>query len=395
MKKWWSSTGAFVVSCYEFSFYNPTRIEFGADKEQKMGDYMSEFGAKKVLIIYGSDRIKKSGLFDQVVKSLQANGIEFAELGGIKSNPILSKVNEGIEKAKAFGADSVLSIGGGSCLDSAKAIAAGALYDGNVWDFFTGKTVEKALMIFDIMTLAATGSEMNSGGVVMNEETQQKYPIFGTPLFPKVSVINPNLQASVSRDYLVYSAADIIAHSIEGYFTAEVQPEIINMYVEANIKTVIKATEILLNNPDDFDARGDFAWAATMALNGLTTVGTKGANYPNHMIEHAMSAICDVPHGAGLSVVMPAWMTWYKNENPAQFKRFAKEIFGLETAEEGIAALKAWFDKIGTPTQLKQVNIEGDVLEAVIDNAMQNSIDWGMSEHYTREAITEVFNLAK
>lgn len=380
---------------YEFSFQNPTRIEFGADKEQKIGDYMAEYGTKKALLVYGSERIKQSGLFDTVAQSLKANGIEFVELGGVKSNPILSKVNEGIEKAKAFGADSVLSVGGGSCLDSAKAIAAGALYDGDVWDFFTGSKVENALMIFDIMTLAATGSEMNSGGVVMKEETQQKYSINGKPLFPKVSVINPNLQATVSRDYLVYSAADIIAHSIEGYFTAEIQPEIINMQIEANIKTVIKTTEILLANPQDFDARGDFAWAATMALNGLTYVGTKGYSYPNHMIEHAMSAVCDVPHGAGLSVVMPAWMTWYKDKNPAQFKRFAKEIFGLNTAEEGIAALKAWFDKIGTPTTLAQLDIQGDVLEAVIDNAAQNAIDWRMSELYTRSAIAEVFDLAK
>lgn len=380
---------------YEFSFYNPTRIEFGAEKEQHIGNYMAEFGAKKALIVYGSERIKQSGLFDTVAKSLQNNNIEFVELGGVKSNPILSKVNEGIKKAKDFGADCVLSVGGGSCLDSAKAIAAGALYDGDVWDFFTGKKVEKALMIFDIMTLAATGSEMNSGGVVMKEETQQKYSIHGVPLFPKVSVINPHLQATVSRDYLVYSAADIIAHSIEGYFTASVQPEIINMQVEANIKTVLKTTEILLENPDDFEARGDFAWAATMALNGLTYVGTHGFSYPNHMIEHAMSAVCDVPHGAGLSVVMPAWMTWYKDKNPAQFKRFAKEIFGLETAEEGIAALKAWFDKVGTPTTLTQLNIEGDVLDAVIDNATQNAIDWQMSEIYTREVISEVFALAK
>ncbi|MCP1661319.1 alcohol dehydrogenase YqhD (iron-dependent ADH family) [Neisseria perflava] len=312
---------------YSFSFYNPTRIEFGADKEKQMGDFMAQFGVKKALIVYGSERIKKSGLFDDVTENLAANSIEFVELGGVKSNPLLSKVNEGIALAKQNGADSILSIGGGSCLDSAKAIAAGAKYDGDVWDFFGGKTIEDALPIFDIMTLAATGSEMNDGGVVMNDETKQKYGVHGTLLYPKVSVINPALQSTVSRDYLVYSAADIIAHSIEGYFTADVQPDIINMLIEANIKTVIKATEILLANPQDLDARGDFAWAATMALNGLTYVGTHGFSYPNHMFGHAMSAVNDTPHGASLSVVMPAWMTWWKARNPAQFKRFAKEIF--------------------------------------------------------------------
>ncbi|WP_085246741.1 iron-containing alcohol dehydrogenase [Gilliamella mensalis] len=380
---------------YEFSFQNPTRIEFGIDKEKNIGQYMKEFGAKKVVIIFGSDRIKESGLFDLVTTNLSKNGIEFTECGKIKSNPVLSKVREGIEIAKKFSADSVLSIGGGSCLDSAKAIAAGSLYEGDVWDFFTGTAVTKALKIFDIMTLAATGSEMNNGSVVTNEETKQKYPIHGFSLFPKVSVINPKLQTTISRDYLVYSAADIIAHSIEGYFTASVQPELINLQVEANIKTVIRTTEILLQNPNNLDARGEFAWAATLALNGLTYLGTAGFSYPNHMIEHAMSAIYDVPHGAGLSVVIPAWMTWYQDRNPKQFQRFAKEIFDLSTAEQGIEALRAWFNKIGTPTTLRQLNIDEHNLELIIDNATQNAIDWQMHDIYNHQVIATILNLAK
>ena len=229
---------------YPFSFQNPTRIEFGLDKEKEMGKYMHEYGAKKALIIYGSERVKQSGLFEDVTKSLREHGIEYIECGGVKSNPTISKVREAVAMAKAFGADSVLSIGGGSCLDSAKAIAAGACYDGDTWDFFKGTLVQKALMIFDVITLAATGSEMNWGSVITNEETQQKYSIHNNHLFPKVSVINPKLQATVSRDYLVYSAADIIAHSIEAYFTAEYRPEIIDFLVESNIKTVIRTTEI-------------------------------------------------------------------------------------------------------------------------------------------------------
>lgn len=215
-----------------------------------------------------------------MAQSLSENGIEFTALGGIKSNPVLSKVNEGIALAKSFGADSVLSVGGGSCLDSAKAIAAGACYDGDVWDFFTGKKAEKALQIFDVITLAATGSEMNSGGVVTNEAAKQKYAIDSRVLFPKVSVINPELQATVSRDYLVYSASDIIAHSIEAYFTATDRPNIVNRLVENNIKTVLETTETLLSDPDDLTARGDFAWAATLALNGLTHAGIQGYGFP-------------------------------------------------------------------------------------------------------------------
>lgn len=380
---------------YPFSFQNPTRIEFGLDKEKEIGKYMHEYGAKKVLIIYGSERVKQSSLFEDVAKSLREHGIEYIECGGVKSNPTISKVREAVAMAKAFGADSVLSIGGGSCLDSAKAIAAGACYEGDTWDFFKGTPVQKALMIFDVITLAATGSEMNWGAVITNEETQQKYSIHSNHLFPKVSVINPKLQATVSRDYLVYSAADIIAHSIEAYFTAEYRPEIIDFLVESNIKTVIRTTEILLNDPQDLNARGEFAWAATLALNGLTHLGISPYGFPNHMIEHSMSAISDVPHGAGLSVIMPAWMQWYQSQRPAQFKRFAKEIFGLDKAENGIQALKAWFDKIGTPTRLEQLGIDDKTLAEIVDNAAQTAIKAKVEKTYTKEAIKAIFALAK
>ncbi len=380
---------------FDFTFHNPVKIEFGRGKERNIGLYMREFDAKRTLLIYGSERIKKYGLFDKVTASLKENGIEFIELGGIISNPVLSKVYEGIELARKFNADSVLSVGGGSCLDSAKAIAAGALHEGDVWDFFTGKNPSRALKIFDVITLAATGSEMNSGAVVTNEATKQKFSIRGDVLYPLVSVVNPQLQASVSREYLVYSAADVIAHSIEGYFTAKVQPDIINLYIEANIKTVMKTTEILLANPDDYDARAEFAWAATMALNGLTYVGTHGYSYPNHMLEHAMSAVVNCAHGAGLAVIIPAWMKWYKSRNLGAFERFAREIFGVNSADEGIAAFKAWLSKIGAPVNLKAVGIEGETLEEVVNLAHDYAANWRKDKLYTKENIKAIFELAK
>nr|WP_314786656.1 iron-containing alcohol dehydrogenase [uncultured Campylobacter sp.] len=380
---------------FDFTFHNPTKIQFGRGKERNIGLYMREFDANRTLLIYGSDRIKKDGLFDTVAASLKENGIEFIELGGVVSNPVLSKVYEGIELARKFNADSVLSVGGGSCLDSAKAIAAGALYESDVWDFFTGKDPSRALKIFDVITLAATGSEMNSGAVVTNEATKQKFAIHGDVLYPLVSVVNPQLQASVSREYLVYSAADIIAHSIEGYFTASVQPSIINLYIEANIKTVMKTTEILLADPDNYDARAEFAWAATMALNGLTYVGTHGYSYPNHMLEHAMSAVVNCAHGAGLAVIMPAWMKWYKSRNLNAFERFAREIFGASSADEGIAAFKAWLSKIGAPVSLKAVGIEGETLDEVVNLAYDYAVNWRKDKLYTKENIKEIFELAK
>jgi len=337
---------------------------------------MKEFGVKKTLIIYGSDRIMKNGLFDVATKSLSANGIEFCKIGGVKSNPVLSKVNEAINLAKKEGVDSVLAIGGGSVLDSAKAVAAGVKYNGDVWDFFTSKCPKEALMIFDIITLAATGSEMNGGAVVTNEVTKEKFAMHGACLYPKVSVVNPLLQASVSKEYLVYSASDIIAHSIEGYFTASVQPEIINLYIEANIKTVMKTTEILLKEPENYDARGEFAWAATMALNGLTYVGTAGYSYPNHMIEHAIGAVVDCAHGAGL-------------------KRFGKEIFGVDDADEAIKKLKEWFSKIGTPTSLIEIGVDESNLDEIMALVYDYAKGRGLEQIYTKEAISEIFALAR
>ncbi len=378
-----------------FTFYNPTQIEFGKAKEQEIGKHLHVNGVKKVLLTYGSDRIKKDGLFDTVVASLKAEGIAFVEFGGIQSNPLLSKVYEGVALAKKEEVDGLLAVGGGSVLDSTKAIAAGALYEGDVWDFFIGKAAPSvALPIFDIITLAATGSEMNMGGVVTNEATKEKFAIQSPLLYPKVSIINPKLQMSVSKEYLVYSASDIIAHSIEGYFTASVQPKIISRQVEAVIKTVIETTEKLLENPNDYEARGEFAWAATCALNGTTYVGTSGFSYPNHMIEHVLSALYDVPHGAGLSVVMPAWMKWYKSKNKAQFERFAKEIFGLDSADEGIKALESWFNKIGTPTKLSQFDLDKSNFEEIIKVGLGNATYFGVGSIYTQKVFEEILTNA-
>ena len=378
-----------------FSFYNPTRIEFGKDKEQLIGQILAEHDIKKVLLTYGSERIKRDGLFATISKNLNTHGIAFVECGGIVSNPVISKVREAIAMAREHQVEAVLSVGGGSVLDSSKAIAAGVPYSGEVWDLFVGKgKIEAALPVFAILTLAATGSEMNSGAVVTNEATKEKFAINSVHTFPKVSIVNPALMQTVSRDYLVYSAADIIAHSIEGYFTAKVQPKIQSRLVESVIGTVIETTEALLADPNDYDARAEFAWAATLALNGITYAGTSGYGYPNHMIEHSLSALFNVPHGAGLSVVMPAWMKWYKDRNPAQFERFARQVFGLKTADEGIAALEKWFDKIGTPTRLAQLGITETPLPAILENLEGNARWFGLAETYTPAVLADILKRA-
>ncbi|NKR33859.1 iron-containing alcohol dehydrogenase [Klebsiella variicola] len=375
----------------EFTFYNPTRIEFGSGKENTIGAHIARAGARKVLLCYGSERIKREGLFATVSQNLADNSIEYIELGGIVSNPVISKVREGVELAKHHNVDAILSVGGGSVLDSAKAIAAGAHYKGDVWDLFAGKgELSSALPLFAILTLAATGSEMNPYAVVTNEETHEKLSIGNDYTRPVVSVLSPALMAGVSRDYLVYSAADIISHLIEVYFTATVQPAIQSRLVEALLNTVIETTQTLIASPDDEAARGEFAWAATLAQNGLILSGCAGFSYPNHAIEHSLSALFNVPHGAGLSVVMPAWMKWYKNRNTPQFERFAKYVFGLSSADDGIAALEKWFEEIGTPTRLEQLNIREADLPAIVENVQINVKAFGIASDYPPEVVTEI-----
>lgn len=372
----------------DFTFYNPTRIEFGSGKEDTIGAYIASAGARKVLLCYGSERIKREGLFDTVSGNLADHGIEYIELGGIVSNPVISKVREGVELAKHHDVDAILSVGGGSVLDSAKAIAAGAHYNGDVWDLFAGKgELSSALPLFAILTLAATGSEMNPYAVVTNEKTHEKLSIGNDYTRPVVSVLSPALMAGVSRDYLVYSAADIISHLIEVYFTATVQPAIQSRLVEALLNTVIETTQTLIANPEDEAARGEFAWAAQ---NGLILSGCAGFSYPNHAIEHALSALFNVPHGAGLSVVMPAWMKWYKNRNTLQFERFAKYVFGLSSADDGIATLEKWFEEIGTPTRLEQLNIREADLPAIVENVQINVKAFGIASDYPPEVVTEI-----
>lgn len=378
-----------------FTFFNPTRIEFGSGKEQLIGQHLAEQGVKKVLLCYGSERIKREGLFEVVSQSLAEKGVEWVEFGGIVSNPVISKVREGIALARAQQVDAVLSVGGGSVLDSSKAIAAGVCHDGDVWNLFTGKArIESALPVFAILTLAATGSEMNPSGVVTNDETKEKFFIAAPALFPKVSIVNPELMQGVSRDYLVYSASDVIAHLIETYFTANVHPALPSRLVESLINTVIETTEALLAEPSNYAARGQFAWAATLALNGLSYSGTSGFSYPNHAIEHSLSALFNVPHGAGLSVVVPAWMKWYRDRNPTQFERFASNVFGVEGGEQGIAALQAWYNKIGTPTHLQQLGIKEADMPAIVDNVQKNVRLFGIADTYTPEVVATILKNA-
>lgn len=379
-----------------FSYHNPTRIEFGTGKEENIGKYISEYGVSKVLIVYGSERIRKDGLFDKVAKSLTDNGISLEVLGGVQSNPLLSKVYEGIEIAKSKKVEAVLAIGGGSVLDSAKSIAAGAVYKGDVWDFFTYKAVaNKALKIFDIITLAATGSEMNNFAVVTKDETKEKFSLAGTATYPTVSVINPELQATVTNEYLAYSASDIFAHSLDMYLSATYLPEYMAGYVENILKTVMRTTEMLLKDAANYEARAEFAWAATQALNFTTFCGVENNRYDTHFLEHTLSAEYNIAHGAGLSIIMPAWMKWQKEFLPERFERFAKKMFNVEGADAGIEALKQWYSKIGAPVTLKEGKIPESDIPMLVEKLSVVAKIWGAEALYTKEMITTILENAK
>ncbi|MDP3119939.1 MAG: iron-containing alcohol dehydrogenase [Sulfuricurvum sp.] len=378
-----------------FTYYNPTRIEFGRDKENSVGELLAQEGIKQVLLVYGTGSIKKNGLYQRVIASLNQAGVEYIEFGGIVSNPLLSHVYNAIDLVKLNNINAILAVGGGSVIDSCKAIAAGAVVETDVWDFFINKaTIEKALPVYTIVTLAAAASEMNGNSVITNEATKQKYSIASVLLNPKISIVNPELMMSVTKEYLAYSAVDIIAHSIEVYFTAKNHPHFQSRLVESIIKTVIETTEILIKDPTNYDARAEFAWASSQALNGLTSSGTGGGNFPNHMIEHALSALFNIAHGAGLAIVIPAWMKWYKDKNLPQFERFAREVFGKNSADDGITALSEWFDSIGAPVSLNAGNIPRASIPDIAQNAYALGKLWGMGDDYCVENIEEILNNA-
>jgi len=381
-----------------FTFHNPTKIIFGKNTIPRVGEEIKEYGLKKVLFLYGRGSIKRNGVYDQVVESLKKNGIEWIEVSGVKPNPVLSKVHEAIEKAREANVEGILAVGGGSVIDSAKAIAAGFYYEGDIWDAFTGDyEIEKALPIFTILTISATGSEMNGNAVVTNEKTNQKYAFSSEHVYPKVSIIDPTVQFTLPKEQTVYGAVDAIAHVLEYYFDGSVCL-VHDRISESLVKTIMEMTEILIEDPENYEARANLAWSATLALNGLTDAGSKGGDWASHAIEHSLSALYDIAHGAGLAIVFPAWMEYVYKENMEKFERFSKEIFGLEGSGEdlvlsGIEKFKAWLKKVGAPVSLKEAGIpEGDI-EKIADNASMKA-PLGKLKKLYREDILEILRLA-
>ncbi len=380
-----------------FTFWNPTKIIFGEGTIPQIGDETKPYG-KKVLFVYGKSSIKKNGVYDQAITSLNQAGVEIVEFSGVKPNPVLSHLREGIALAKREQVDAIVAVGGGSVLDESKALAIGSKTEEDIWDFFLGKRdAQAALPLLTILTLAATGSEMNCGCVITNEETKLKFNCNSPHVFPKVSILDPTTTYSVPKNHTAYGAVDAISHIIEGYFTSkDPWTPIQDRYVESLVLSIMESTDRIMEDSSDYQGRATMMWAATLALNGLPIAGIGPVGFPNHAIEHSLSALYDIPHGAGLAIVIPGYMQYVSKKNPTKFAQFAKRVFHIvkedtveQTAAKGIEALKAWFHKIGAPVSLSEVNIPASDIDAIAENATKLATKWGLTE-YTKDVIAQV-----
>lgn len=347
-----------------FNYESPTNFVFGKGTEEGVGDLTKAYGSK-VLLHYGGGSIKKFGLYDRVVKSLKAAGIEIVELGGVKPNPSISLVREGAKLCKAEGVDFVLAVGGGSVIDSAKAIAAGAKYDGDPWDFFVGTAVEDNLPVGVVLTIPAAGSEVSAHSVVTNEEGNWKKGMGAEGLKPRFSIMNPELTMTLPAYQTACGLSDMFAHCMERYFTNEKQVELTDRLGEATMKTIAKLGPELYKNPNNYDLRAEVMWAGTMAHNGLLGVG-RSECWGSHQIEHEISGIYDVAHGAGLSIVFPALMRYHLDHDVNRYARFASRVFDIEydidnprkTALEGVEALERFYKQLDLPIRLSEIDVD-------------------------------------
>ncbi len=345
-----------------FTFYSPTYFVFGKDEESNVGKYVKRFGGTKVLIHYGGGSVVRSGLLDRVKNSLSKEGISYVELGGVKPNPRSGLVYEGIDICKRENVDFVLAVGGGSTIDSAKGIALGALYDGDFWDFYSGKPVEGALPVGTVLTIAAAGSEGSSGSVITKEEGMLKRSAGGDVLRPVFSILNPALTQTLPAYQTACGVTDIMAHLFERYFTNTEEVEVTDRVIEGLLLTMIKEAPKVIADPDDYQARANIMWAGMMAHNNCCGVGRE-QDWASHDMEHELSALYDCAHGAGLAVVFPAWMEYTMHHDVMRFAQLASRVWGCPmdfqhpeiTAKAGIAALRNFMRSIGMPQTLAEL----------------------------------------
>ena len=357
-----------------FTFYSPTYFAFGKDSELQAGSLVKQFGGSKVLIHYGGGSVVRSGLLDRVKQSLTDAGVPFTELGGVKPNPRSGLVYEGIDLCKKEGVDFILAVGGGSVIDSSKAIAAGVVYEGDFWDFYSGKPITKALPVGTVLTIAAAGSEGSPDSVITKEEGMFKRGASGNAIRPKFSILNPALTQTLPAYQTAAGATDIMAHLYERYLTNSKEVEVTDRLIEALLLTMVHETPRVIADPNNYDARANIMWAGMMAHNNSCGVG-RSQDWNSHNIEHELSALYDCAHGAGLAVTMPAVFRYVMNHNVMRFAQVAVRVWGCQmdfehpevTALAGIQAFQNFLISIGMPKNFAELGAKKEDIPKLVE----------------------------
>ena len=350
---------------FNFNYYSPTRVIFGKDTQHQAGELVKEYGATKVLIHYGGQSAKRSGLLDQVKASLEKAGVAYVELGGVVPNPHLELVYEGIDLCRKEGVDFILAIGGGSVIDSSKAIAYGLAYDGDVWDLYMRKVTAKGCYpVAAILTISAAGSETSNSSVITYAKEGLKRSYNDNLARPKFAIMNPELTKTLPDYQTESGCTDIMMHTMERYFTNGGNLEITDALAEGLLRNVMKYAKILHTDPDNYEARAEIMWSGSLAHNDLTGCGNDGGDFVSHMLEHEMGGMFDVTHGAGLAAVWPSWARYVYKDCLPRFVKYAVNVMGvepgatdLETAEKGIVAMEEFYHSIGMPINMKELGI--------------------------------------
>lgn len=385
----------------DFIFHNQTKIIFGKNKEKIVGEECAVFG-QKLLLHYGGGSIKASGLYQKVIHSLHEHGIEIIELGGVQPNPRVSLVRKGVQLCKEHGIDFILAVGGGSVIDSAKAIAIGATYSGDVWDFFDGKAeVSKSLPIGVVLTIPAAGSESSSGSVITNEDGWYKRAVGHNIMRPVFAILNPELSYTLPPYQTACGITDMMAHILERYFTNEKNVELTDRLCETTLKTIINNSHLVLDDPTNYEARAEIMWAGTLAHNDLLGTGRIG-DWGSHDIEHEISGIYDIAHGAGLAIIFPAWMKYVYKHDINRFAQFAHRVWDVEidlnnlerTAKRGILKTEQFFRSIGMPVRLSEVNISDEHFAEMAKKGTEQGPLGNFVKLHEADLI-EIFNIAK
>ncbi|MBR6627132.1 MAG: iron-containing alcohol dehydrogenase [Lachnospiraceae bacterium] len=385
-----------------FQFYSPTEFIFGKDTESQCGAYVKKYGGTKVLVHYGSQSAVKSGLLGRVTASLEKEGIEYVMLGGVQPNPRDVLVYEGIELVRREKVDFIVAVGGGSVIDSAKGIAVGVPYAGDFWDMYEGKIpVQAALPVATVLTIAAAGSEGSPSSVVTKEDGMFKRGIGSDLIRPRFSILNPMLTCTLPAYQTACGATDIMAHVFERYFTNTKEVEITDRLCEAVLQTMVKETPRVIADPNNYDARANIMWAGMVAHNNIVGVG-RSQDWNSHGLEHELSGLYDVAHGAGLAVMMPAWMEYVYHHDVMRFAQMAVRVFGLpmnfanpeDTAVQGIRAFREFLVKIGMPINFEQLGAKAEDIPVLVEKL---GIGDGVREGFVnldKAAVTRIYELA-